>query len=120
MILDRETNFVYLSQHLEKRQHFFEGLIAVFDKHKIQFRLLPETKDIWCVDYMPIQIGLNDFIQFKYEPDYLQTEEFISIQTNPNLVCDVIGIRPLKSDIKIDGGNVIKGKDWVILTDKIL
>ena len=119
MILDNETSFVYLSKQLANRQHFFEGLTGVFNKHKIQFSLLPETKDIWCIDYMPIQKQLDEFIQFKYEPDYLQTDQFISTQTNPNLVCESIGIESHKSVIKIDGGNVIKGKDWVILTDKI-
>lgn len=114
-----KTNFVYLSKQLANRQHFFEGLTGVFNKHKIQFSLLPETKDIWCIDYMPIQKQLDEFIQFKYEPDYLQKDQFISNQTSPNLVCESIGIESHKSVIKIDSGNLIKGKDWVILTDKI-
>jgi agmatine deiminase len=28
-------------------------------------------------------------------------------------------LSPVKSNLIIDGGNVVRGKDWVILTDKI-
>jgi agmatine deiminase len=68
---------------------------------------------------MPIQAALTDFIQFQYEPDYLQNDEFISTQTNTKSVCKAICLNTTDSKIKLDGGNVIKGKDWVILTDKV-
>jgi agmatine deiminase len=69
---------------------------------------------------MPIQTELTKFIQFKYEPDYLQNDEFILTQTNTKVVCKAINLATTDSEIKLDGGNVIKGKNWVILTDKIL
>lgn len=81
--------------------------------------MLEETKDIWAVDYMPIQTGSDRFIQFKYEPDYLQDDYYILTQTDPMAVCKAIDLQVIESSIKIDGGNVIKGKNWVILTDKI-
>jgi agmatine deiminase len=68
---------------------------------------------------MPIQTELAKFIRFKYEPDYLQNDEFILTQTNTKSVCKSIGLNTIDSEIKLDGGNVIKGKNWVILTDKI-
>jgi agmatine deiminase len=68
---------------------------------------------------MPIQKELDKFILFKYEPDYLQNDEFILTQTDTKTVCKAIGLSTTDSNIKIDGGNVIKGNDWVILTDKI-
>jgi agmatine deiminase len=119
MIIDSETNFLYLSEVLKSRHEFFTNLISLLVENRITYKLLPETKDIWAVDYMPIQTGIDRFIQFKYEPDYLKDDEFILTQTDPLAVCAKIGLQVIESNIKIDGGNVIKGKNWVILTDKI-
>lgn len=119
MIIDSETNTLFLSEVIKSRVKFFDNLTAIFTKNNIGLKLLPETNDIWAVDYMPIQTDLNEFIQFKYEPDYLQTDEFIITQTDTKSVCKAIGLKTINSKIKIDGGNVIKSKDWVILTDKI-
>lgn len=119
MIIDSETNLLYLSEVLRSREEFFNNLISVLIANDVKYKLLPKTNDIWAVDYMPIQTGLNEFIEFKYEPDYLQSDKFILTQTKTKLVCKAIGLTTINSQIKLDGGNVIKGKDWVILTDKI-
>lgn len=119
MITDSQTNFLFLSEKLKERVQFLSELLHILDNQKINYQFLPFTNDIWAVDYMPIQQDLTKFIQFKYEPDYLRNKRFILTQTDPKAVCRSIGLNPLKSEIIIDGGNVIKGKDWVILTDKI-
>jgi agmatine deiminase len=119
MIIDACTNLLYLSALLEQRQDFFRCLKTLLDKRKIRYNLLPCTKDIWAVDYMPIQVNENKFIQFVYQPDYLQNAKFSKTQTDTTEVCEAIGLVTQKSDIKLDGGNVIKGNSWVILTDKV-
>lgn len=119
MIIDSETNLLYLSEVLQSRENFFNNLTSLLTKNGIKHKLLPQTNDIWAVDYMPIQTGLTDFIQFKYEPDYLQNDEFILTQTNTKSVCKAINLKTIDSEIKLDGGNVIKSKKWVILTDKV-
>jgi agmatine deiminase len=119
MIIDSETNLLYLSEVLKSRENFFNKLTSLLIKNSIKYKLLPETNDIWAVDYMPIQTALTEFIQFKYEPDYLQNDEFIFTQTNTKSVCKAINLNTTDSEIKLDGGNIIKGKNWVILTDKI-
>src|SRR5690606_25240750 len=110
---------LFLSEKLKERDQFLSELIHILDHQKIMYEFLPFTNDIWAVDYMPIQQGIDKFIQFKYEPDYLQTNQFILTQTDPKLVCKAIGLNTIYSEIRMDGGNLIKGKDWVILTDKI-
>jgi len=119
VITDDQTNYLYLSEHLVLRATFFFNLRNILDKIGVQYQTLPHTKDIWIVDYMPIQKDIGTFIQFKYGPDYLQDDKFILTQTDPNPVCEAIKIRTIKSGINIDGGNVIRGRSWVILTDKI-
>lgn len=119
MVIDSETNLLYLSEVLKSRETFFNTLTSLLTKNNVKYELLPETNDIWAVDYMPVQTELTKFIQFKYEPDYLQNDEFILTQTNTKSVCKAINLSTTDSEIKLDGGNIIKGKNWVILTDKV-
>jgi len=121
MIIDNETNFVYFS---EKIKELFPNsvfkIVEILKKHGIKYDFLKETNDIWCRDYMPIQISENKFVQFKYEPSYLTgKEEFEKSKSIPKIVCYKNNFEPTFSEINIDGGNVVKSKDKVILTDRI-
>jgi agmatine deiminase len=83
------------------------------------FQLLPDTKDIWAVDYMPIQVSLDKFVQFVYNPDYLQSKKWIKTISDVENICNYIKLNRIKSDIVLDGGNVTKTTDKVIMCDKI-
>ena len=73
MIPDKQTNFLYLADTLQKKySNFFKQFEKVLNVCNINFQLLPHTKDVWAVDYMPIQIGKDAFVQFVYNPDYLR------------------------------------------------
>ena len=76
--------------------------------------------NIFTRDYMPIQVTSNKFIEYRYDPNYLQSKKGRTIKTYPDIVCDSIGFNTIKSDLIIDGGNVIKSNHCAILTDKIL
>lgn len=123
MITDWQTNKVFLSGKLKSNNsRVFNDIITVFDNLKCQYDLLPATKDIWARDYMPIQVSVNKFIEYRYDPDYLQgkTKNFRELKTYPDIVCSLIGLETLKSDLILDGGNIVKSENAVILTDKIL
>lgn len=121
MIPNHETNFLYLSDLLpSEHPDFFKRFESVLNECSIPFDFLPDTKDIWAVDYMPIQTQENEFIQFRYEPDYLMdTPENIASISNVDAICKAIGIKPVKSNINLDGGNVTKWEDRVILCEKV-
>ena len=120
MITDQETNFVYFSDLLPKRHPVFSKELTVMLTRKgIKYGLLPDTNDIWCRDYMPIPIAENSFVQFKYDPIYLQAKKYRKTITDTSKVCKSIGIKPIVSDIKIDGGNVVKSRTKVVMTDRI-
>jgi agmatine/peptidylarginine deiminase len=121
MITDQETNFVYFSEIF--KQNFeteYSEITSILAKHGVGFNTLTETKDIWCRDYMPIQISETEFVEYRYDPDYLQTKKYRKIKTYPDLVCDKIGLKTIKSDLIIDGGNIVKSRNEIILTDKVL
>ena len=123
MITDAQTDFVYFSDLIQTNpvyDAFRKNLTSILDKHKIAYDFLPGTNDIWCRDYMPVQIEQNKFIEYRYDPDYLQDIKFRKQKTYPNLVCDSIGIKTTKIDLILDGGNIIKSASKVILTDKII
>ena len=119
MIIDQETNFLYLSDKLQEDRYsdFLTEFKIQLNKHNVKFEFLDDTNDIWCRDYMPIQVKNNLFVDFRYDPDYL--EGFESLKTVGRIVCQNIGIIPEISRINLDGGNVIKSKDKVIITDNI-
>lgn len=123
MIADRETNTVYFSELLKSDKRFSktsQEITDILKECQVNYAFLPNTRDIWARDYMPIQVSEEKFIGFRYDPDYLQGEENRIFKTYPDIVCDAIGLKTMKTDIVFDGGNVIKSNDAVILTDKIL
>ncbi|MBU4305140.1 MAG: hypothetical protein KJ893_05930, partial [Candidatus Omnitrophica bacterium] len=63
MITDQETNSVYFSKHLSQRYpEFFKELEGILERNGIKYGLLPHTNDIWCRDYMPVQVSKNEFV----------------------------------------------------------
>ena len=68
-------------------------------------RFLPETKDIWCRDYMPVQVDEDTFCQFMYDPDYLRGYDHLK---TPPASCRVPAMKKCRSvDLVLDGGNVV-------------
>lgn len=120
MIADKETNFVYLSNLLEEKcPKEYKQLKHWFDKLEIRNDTLPNTKDLWVVDFMPLQVRQDYFVQYKYDPDYLKPKKEQPTKTDPAKVYNEIGIVPNKLSIVLDGGNVVKCKSKAIITTKV-
>ena len=123
MIADWLTNKIYLANKLQldnsETCSEIEKILRTFNSN---YDFLPNTRDIWARDFMPIQVSLDKFIEYRYDPDYLQgtTPATRDLKTYPDIVCASIGISTHKSDIILDGGNVVKSENTIILTDKIL
>jgi agmatine deiminase len=125
MIPDKETTKVYFSELLNKDSRFldtFKVISDIMDSCNIEKEFLPNTKDIWARDYMPIQVSEDRFIEYRYDPDYLQgtRKGYRNMKTHPDIVCDKIKLKTVKTDIILDGGNVVKSKNCIVLTDKIV
>ncbi|WP_143961329.1 agmatine deiminase family protein [Litoribacter populi] len=121
MIRDDQTNFLYLADTLPKKYPtFFTRLEKTLLDCGIEYALLPGTKDVWAVDYMPIQIDTDRFVRFRSEPPYL-TKYAVHRKTISDTaeICRQLGIAAVPSDIILDGGNVVKWSNQVIMTDRI-
>ncbi|MEP7376537.1 MAG: agmatine deiminase family protein [Chitinophagaceae bacterium] len=120
MIPEIQTDFLYLADTLPKKySNFFKRFEKVVNDCNIQFDLLPNTKDVWAVDYMPIQTDLNRFVQFVYKPSYLQAKKYLKTISDIDAICFEIDIDAVKTNIIIDGGNVTRWTNKVIMTERV-
>ncbi len=120
MITDEETNKLYLADCLPKwHPKFFERFEKVIKECCIPIDFLPGTKDIWAVDFMPIQISTDKFIRFKYAPDYLRPKKYHKYISDSEAICKEIKIDAKPSNLIVDGGNVVRSRNKVIMCDKV-
>ena len=120
MIPDSLTNFLYLADCLPKKYPtFFTSFEKLLIECKIDFALIPHTKDVWAVDYMPIQIAGNNLVQFTYNPTYLKPKKYLPTISDVDKICTTMGLSTLKTDIVLDGGNVVRSAHKAIMTDRI-
>lgn len=121
MLLDTDANVVCLSSWLKAEYpDVYAGLIRILYENAVDYFLIPDTADLWCRDYMPVQIGINDFVCYRYWPDYLlRRKSDVRYITDTRQVCRTMGLSCRYSDIIIDGGNVVKTGNHVIMTEKV-
>ncbi|MDE5568947.1 MAG: agmatine deiminase family protein, partial [Muribaculaceae bacterium] len=83
--------------------------------------------DFWMRDYMPVQLTEDTFWYFTFNPDYMQCKSKLPRITNykdipklnkivPN---DFFDVNSQKSATIVDGSNVVKCDDFIIMTDKV-
>lgn len=120
MVTDRLTDTVYfLEWALKDFPVPINNICKLLDKHGIKYGFLRHTKDYWCRDYMPIQVNETKFVQYAYAPDYLQNEKDRRYITDPTATLHDLNTPTVKTNLIIDGGNVIKCPDKVIMTEKV-
>jgi agmatine/peptidylarginine deiminase len=96
----------------------------VLQKEGVCHALLEDTADIWCRDYMPIQTSTNEMVAYIYRPDYLSTPKMQKYITDTDLMVEHIqeeyaGVDIKRLDLVIDGGNVVKCGDTIVMTEKV-
>ncbi len=95
------------------------------------FDFVPNAADIWVRDFMPFQRHDEEFVIYRYNPDYLQGKYSRYITNCRDAFLECGGGEVLSSaichytNLIIDGGNIIKckdknGIDCVIMTTKVL
>ena len=121
MITDFETNKVFLSALLKTNKYasFGKELDRILEKHSIKPEFIENTRDIWCRDYMPIQIGEKEYVQFKYFPDYYVNHKYIKRLTIQEELQYLTPDNIKLIDLIVDGGNIVKSKNKAIMTEKV-
>lgn len=119
MIADWDTNTVFFTASLAGRfPRFWGQLQAILATTRIPVHILEGARDIWARDFMPVQVDENQFVKFRYKPDYLVGRDHE--RTGPE-VCMQVGFldRMQISEICLDGGNVVASSNRAILTEKV-
>ena len=96
------------------------NLTAALGTHNIPYRFLPNTKDIWVRDFMPVRTGSGKRVSFRYEPSYLRD----CPELRTDFLRDIapqLALTPLYSDINLDGGNVVFSPSGarVLISDRV-
>lgn len=126
MITDNQTNIVYFSSLLPEKCPILNAHLAEsLQQYGISYAYLSGTKDIWCRDFMPIQIEEDRFVFYKYTPNYLQDKRWLRFQTDPVVVFNNEANKlqsyldkSIVIDLIVDGGNVVKCGDTIVMTEK--
>lgn len=138
MIQDKECNSVYFAEYLQIMfPKMVSELEAILDKYGYEPKFIPFTDNtlvgkrltIWVRDYMPIQRGLDDNILFDYQPDYIvNTKKYGSHCPDGKRVLALMGKKTadftkgnlvFPEGLNIDGGNLLRCGDYIVMTDKI-
>lgn len=126
LIHDEVTNVVYFSPWLKDKNEghpeFYHHLKDVLNEIGIEFKELKSTNDYWARDYMPIQLGENEFLKYRYYPDYLvnsKKKSDIETITNATKVLRGMGISYRSTTLIIDGGNMVPCGPYIVMTDKV-
>lgn len=123
LLHDEETNVVYLSPWLKDKKDghpdFYQRLTTLLNKLEIDFYDLKSTEDYWARDYMPVQLGKNEFLKYHYYPNYLVNTSYIKTITNASNVIRGMGLNCRSTNLIIDGGNMVPCGPYIVMTDKV-
>ncbi|SIQ99463.1 agmatine deiminase family protein [Pontibacter lucknowensis] len=124
MINDRDTNFVYFSSLIKERpalKSFWLYLEKQLHRAGIDYGFIENTNDIWCRDYMPVQISPKAFVQFKYYPSYCNTVKYRPSITDTAQVqlSNPLPGTTVQHPLLLDGGNVVRSGNTVVMTDRV-
>lgn len=116
---------------LKKYQKVWWQIESALKSENELYDFVPNAADIWVRDFMPFQRHDEEFVIYRYNPDYLQGKNSKYITNCRDAFLETGGREVLSSSIChhtnliIDGGNIIKcmdknGNDCVIMTTKVL
>lgn len=122
MLTDSETNFVYFSSLLKDQfPDETARILKILDANNTSYGFLEGTSDIWARDYTPVQVEEDNYIQFIFNPRYLNEKEvYKKLISNTDEVCRINNLKHIKHPLKLEGGNLVKSKNKVVLTDRIV
>ena len=115
------VNTLYFSGLLPTQApQLWQQIMPALDEHRIPYHLLPLTKDVWAVDYMPVQVSRTEFVQFRYDPSYLKFKKYADKRTDAEPVMAALQLpEAVKSSLRLDGGNVVRVGQKAIVTDRV-
>ena len=140
MIQDKQCNSVFFADFLQEMfPKLVANLKAILREYGYEPKFIPSTDNtlvgkrlsIWVRDYMPIQRDIYDHVLFEYQPDYLvNTKKYAphlpngkKVLIDPTIEMDALdftkGNPQFPNGLNIDGGNMLRCGDYIVMTDKV-
>ena len=111
---DCETNLVYATEALNRYPAVLKAMDAALREVGVELRLFYGTKNVWCRDWAPVQVG-SHFVKFGYKGAGLGYEAFPQLEVPPatwNFLGPVV-----ESPIILDGSNIVRYGHRVLMTE---
>ena len=123
MLTNNLTNTVFFSDWLSTEcPKLYQSLTKTLQDNAVDYRILGNTNDIWCRDYMPVQTDEKRFVSYKYYPNYLvekHQEQYITNVRDVGNVYFLHRAEVVPLDLVLDGGNVVKCGNKIVMTEKV-
>jgi agmatine deiminase len=110
---DKYTDTVYFAACLKERYPSIFAESVIFLKSQgVKVKLLKGTENIWCRDYMPVQVG-DHFVKFRYADSNFKHRK----KPDPSLYKQFDCI---PSNIYLDGGNIMRFGYKTFITEQVM
>lgn len=88
-------------------------------KTRTVMTVIENANDLWCRDFMPVQVRVNKYVQFTYDPSYYKNKRYGHLKTYVRRLGFKFGAPAHKSTIVLDGGNISFCNSAAIITERI-
>ena len=109
---DSLANSVYVCQALDRYPKVFSSLVEELMAADCSVHIVTETRNVWCRDYFPVQVAKDKFVKFRYIHDDRTWPQLYVSDTAWQHIGPIV-----KSDIVLDGGNVVRHDGKVLMTE---
>ena len=101
-------------EHLYPNVH--NNLTVVLDENKIKYSTIENSNDIWVKEFMPLIVGKNRVISYKYDPSYLRRYQ------NKHLRTDIATVEVNDNSIEIDYHSelTLNGSNYLIIDNNLV
>ena len=97
MIPEESCNTLYITELL-RHQHptIAKKIEDTCSQHSIEVKVIAGANDLWCRDFMPVQVSPHRYIQFRFDPSYYKPHwqhlktEVNNLDMRLSIICSVL------------------------------
>ncbi len=116
------SRILWVAEALRSQPPFYDRFCSLMEHIGVRTgSIRGATNNIWCRDFMPLATAHGTLVQFRYWPDYLvRSPRYRNTIVDAEQLAVESSVPRVNSDLIVDGGNVVLGPDYAVLTSKVL
>jgi len=119
---------VFSSLYIRDYPELYKEISDILFSYHKGYGTVSHTKDYWVRDFMPVQMDTDVFLQFIYNPDYLQAQKQYITDVDKVMAHWPYDHETVKIPLVVDGGNMVFCKGYrngeethfLVMTEKVL